>query len=114
MPTVARMAKGATGKMVVLAAYAFNILGYFSFAPLLVSLLINWVKKDDREGRWSEHHRYMLRSFFLAMAGYAVGVLLIVSLLGMVFGWLLIGFTSLWGVYRDVRGVVRLWEDRAP
>ena len=98
------------GKTIVVAAYALNILGYFSLLPLLISLFINYTKRNDAEGICTAHHRYMLRSFVMALVGYTIGFVTFIFFVG----WFIIAATSLWGLYRDVRGVLRLMEGKEP
>ena len=77
---------------------------------LLVAMLIDWVKRPDARGTWQEsHYSWRIRSVLIA------GVLYVVTapLLRVVVGLLLWFVISLWLLYRIVRGMVCMADNRA-
>ncbi len=79
---------------------------------LLVAMLIDWVKRPDARGTWQEsHYNWRIRSVFIA------GVLYVVTApLWLVFvipGWVAWSLVSLWLLYRIVRGMVCMADNRA-
>ena len=80
-------------------------------ALLIVALVIDLVKKGDAEGTWQDKHfSWRIRTVIWA------GVLYIVTaplwLLFFLPGWIAWGLISIWFLYRIVRGMVAMNQDR--
>ena len=85
--------------------------GQWGTALLVVALVIDLVKKSDAEGTWlASHFSYRIRSVLWA------GILYIVTfplwLLFVVPGWIAWGLISIWFLYRIVKGMVRMNQQR--
>ena len=85
--------------------------GQWGTALLVVALVIDLVKKSDAEGTWlASHFSYRIRSVLWA------GVLYVVTfplwLLFVVPGWIAWGIISIWFLYRIVKGMVRMNQQR--
>ena len=85
--------------------------GQWGTALLVVALVIDLVKKSDAEGTWlASHFSYRIRSVLWA------GVLYVVTfplwLLFVVPGWIAWGLISIWFLYRIVKGMVRMNQQR--
>ena len=85
--------------------------GQWGTALLVVALVIDLVKKSDAEGTWlASHFSYRIRSVLWA------GILYIVTfplwLLFVVPGWIAWGIISIWFLYRIVKGMVRMNQQR--
>ena len=82
-----------------------------SAALLIVALVIDLVKKGDAEGTWQANHfSWRIRTVIWA------GVLYIVTaplwLLFFLPGWIAWGLISIWFLYRIVRGMVAMNQNR--
>lgn len=78
---------------------------------LIIALLIDLVKKGDAEGTWmASHFSYRIRSVLWAAALYIVTIPL--WLLFLVPGWIAWGLISIWFLYRIVKGMVRMNQQR--
>ena len=80
-------------------------------ALLIVALVIDLVKKGDAEGTWQANHfSWRIRTVIWA------GVLYIVTaplwLLFFLPGWIAWGLISIWFLYRIVRGMVAMNQNR--
>lgn len=80
-------------------------------ALLLVALVIDLVKQGDAEGTWqASHFSWRIRTVIWA------GILYLVTaplwLLLFVPGWIAWGLISLWFLYRIVRGMVSMNDNR--
>lgn len=85
--------------------------GQWGTALLVVALVIDLVKKSDAEGTWlASHFRYRIGSVLWA------GILYIVTfplwLLFVLPGWIAWGLISIWFLYRIVKGLVRMNQQR--
>jgi len=82
-----------------------------SIALLLIALVIDLVKRDDAVGTWqASHFSWRIRSVLWA------GVLYVLTswlwLLLLVPGWIAWGLISLWFLYRIVKGMIRMNDNR--
>jgi uncharacterized membrane protein len=97
---------------VVVAAPLVGLLG-------IIGVIVAYVKRDEAAGTWvASHLRWLIRTFwfstFWGVVGGIVFVLLfIVFLLGPLLAFGIWGVTSLWVIYRVVRGYL-LFKDSRP
>ena len=78
---------------------------------LIIALVIDLVKKDDAQGTWlASHFSYRIRSVLWAGVLYVVTIPL--WLLFLVPGWIAWGLISIWFLYRIVKGMVRMNQER--
>jgi uncharacterized membrane protein len=78
---------------------------------LIIALIIDLVKKGHAEGTWmASHFSYRIRSVLWAAVLYIVTIPL--WLLFVIPGWIAWGLISLWFLYRIVKGMVRMNQQR--
>jgi uncharacterized membrane protein len=79
----------------------FGLIGF-------VGLVIAYVKRDDARGTWLESHfRWQIRTFWFALLWALVGWLFMVTLVLFFVAFGIWGLTSLWILYRVIRGFLR-------
>ena len=85
--------------------------GQWGTALLIIALVIDLVKKDDAQGTWlASHFSYRIRSVLWAMVLYIVTIPL--WLLFLVPGYIAWAIISIWFLYRIVKGMVRMNQER--
>jgi uncharacterized membrane protein len=97
--------------------------GLIVFAPLvglagIVGVIVAYVKRGDAQGTWvASHFTWLIRTFWWSFLWGVIGALILFTL-----GLVLIGIpiaiaiffaTSIWGIYRLVRGLL-LFKDSQP
>jgi uncharacterized membrane protein len=97
--------------------------GLIVFAPLvglagIAGVIVAYVKRGDAQGTWvASHFTWLIRTFWWSLLWGVIGALILVTL-----GLVLIGIpiaiaifvaTSIWGIYRLVRGFL-LFKDSQP
>ena len=98
--------------------------GFPAIAPLLGligigGVIVAYVKRDDARGTWvASHLRWLIRTFWFSLLWGVVGAILfvllfIVLLLGPVLAVAIWSATSLWVLYRVIRGYL-LFKDNRP
>ena len=98
--------------LIAYVCYAATLVGV-AFAPI-VGVIINHLKVDEtRHNYVGSHHRWLLRTFWLSLAGFALSGLLIFTIVLIPLAWLGCGITATWYVYRVVRGALS-FADRRP
>ncbi len=99
--------------VVGIAGSATVIGSFIGSVPSIVAVILNYVKRGDARGTWAEsHYRWQIRTFWFAVLWVIVAILLIVTLVGAVFGFVVLGALTLWLVYRIARGWLRLRDKR--
>ncbi|MFN3564717.1 MAG: DUF4870 family protein [Burkholderiaceae bacterium] len=125
-------------------AYGLHAIGFVSMLiwPAIIGVVINYAKRGDSASFLDSHHRWLIRTFWLALAGYAVAIGILVASAWPVVaaairsaatpGTLSIGWDTLfatiggaavgalgivavwaWVIYRLIRGGLRLQDARA-
>ena len=79
---------------------------------LIIALLIDLIKRSDAESTWQANHfSWRIRSVIWAGVLYVVTIPL--WLLFILPGWIAWGLISLWFLYRIVRGMLAMSNNRA-
>lgn len=85
-------------------------LGAFSFIPLI----INYVKREDSANTFVySHHGWQIRSFWWYLVWMAVGGVLFMTIVGIPAAFLLWTVAWLWKLYRLIKGIVDLNDNKA-
>lgn len=87
-----------------------SIVGAFVFGwPSIIAVIINYVTRDQVRGSWLDSHwRWQLRSFWYGALWLCISGLLIVTIVGIPFAFLVIVATGIWLLYRVIRGWLAL------
>ena len=89
---------GIVGSVAILVSFLASV-------PSVVAVVINYVKRSAVRGTWLESHfRWQIRTFWFALLWYVVALLGIVSIVGVLPGLVILLVTSIWVVYRIIRG----------
>jgi len=85
-------------------------LGAFSFIPLI----INYVKREDAANTFVySHHGWQIRSFWWYLVWMALGGILFMTIVGIPAAFLLWTVAWLWKLYRLIKGIVDLNDNKA-
>ncbi|NQY42412.1 MAG: hypothetical protein HRT87_03585 [Legionellales bacterium] len=89
--------------------YFLNALGVFFFMPLLIAVMIAYLKINEVKGTWLESHfNWQIRTFWF----YILWLLLGVILTAFVVGIFILMFNHIWLIYRLVKGWLALTEKK--
>lgn len=84
-------------------------LGAFSFVPLI----INYLKRDETAGTFvHSHHTWMIRSFWWYLFWMALGVLLALTVVGLLLAVPMWVVAWIWKAYRLLKGFLDLNESK--
>lgn len=84
-------------------------LGMFSFIPLI----INYVKRDDAADTFVySHHGWQIRSFWWYLVWMALGCVLFLTVVGIPAAFLVWALAWLWKLYRLIKGIVDLNDNK--
>lgn len=85
------------------------LVSFLASLPSIVAVLLNYFRQSAVRGTWLESHfRWQIRTFWFALLWVVLGWFLILSVIGMLFGVVLLLGASVWVIYRVARGWWRL------
>ena len=92
---------------------AFVVTAFLSGWPSIIGVIMNYVKRSDVRGTFLESHfRWQIRTFWFALLWAVIAGLLVLTLIGIPFAWVLVVLVGLWVLYRIVRGWLALVNGR--
>ncbi len=90
---------------VTLAVYILQAIALFTALPMIVAVIINYVKFDETRNTWlSSHFRWQIRTFWFGLLWYIIALVTYFFVIGFVIA----GITWIWQVYRVIRGWLNL------
>ena len=114
--------------------YLLYVLSYFTAGLLwIVPIFMNYAKRRDADNTWlATHFDWQIKTFWYSIVFFVIGVLIITFALGgfgvsmfadsnniaigsvllASLGFIIIGFTFIWHLYRIVRGWIALADGR--
>ncbi|WP_199103537.1 hypothetical protein [Aquitalea sp. ASV11] len=93
-----------------LLVYILQGISLFTGLPMVVAVIINYLKRDDCQGTlYESHFDWQISTFWFCLLGTIVGYALVWIFVGLAI-W---GLTWLWGLYRVLRGILALNDGKA-
>jgi uncharacterized membrane protein len=75
----------------------------------LVAVIINYVKRADAAGTpYEAHFDWQIRTFWYGLAGYLIGIALVVVVIGVPVLWAV----GIWMLYRIIKGWLYLYDNK--
>ncbi len=103
---------GFSALMGVLSS-AFIVTAFLTGWPSIIAVIINYVKRGDARGTWLESHFiWQIRTFWYAVLWVFLAGLLILTVVGIPFAWVLLVAVGIWVLYRIIRGWIAVAESR--
>lgn len=82
--------------------------------PSILAVILNYAKREAVRGTVLESHfRWQIRTFWFAVLWVVTAGLLVLTIIGIPFAWLIVVVTGVWVLYRIGRGWLALNEGRA-
>jgi uncharacterized membrane protein len=87
----------------------FIVTAFLTGWPSIIAVIINYVKRDEVRGTFLDSHfGWQIRTFWYAVLWAVLALLLVVTIIGLPFAWVLAVVVGLWVLYRIVRGWLAL------
>jgi len=103
---------GFSALMGVLSS-AFIVTAFLTGWPSIIAVIINYVKRGDARGTWLDSHfGWQIRTFWYALVWVVLAGLLLLTVVGIPFAWVLLVAAGIWVLYRIIRGWIALAEAR--
>ena len=97
-------------RILVIVAYVCLLAGIVTaHLAAVAGVIIAYVQRDDaRCTVWYSHYQAIITTFWVALAGYVIGIPLCFVLIGIP----LLGILAIWYLYRIIRGLVHAIDDK--
>ena len=93
-----------------LVVYLLYALAYVTAITMIPGVIVAYVKRGDATGTWLDSHfRWQIATFWWTLLWGIVGGLLCFVLVG----FAVLGILWIWGLYRVIKGWLRLNDGRA-
>lgn len=98
-------------RTIVLICYILGGIGVLTaFVPILIALIICYLKREESTGTiYYSHYDWLISTFWIGLF-WAI-VALITSFIGL--GVIVYFILSIWLIYRFVKGLLRFYENKA-
>ena len=88
---------------------AFIVTAFLTGWPSIIAVILNYLKRSEVRGTYLDSHfSWQIRTFWYALLWVVVMVLLVVTVIGIPFAWLLGVVVGIWVLYRIIRGWITL------
>jgi len=92
----------------------FIVTAFLTGWPSIIAIILNYVKRSDVHGTYLDSHfGWQLRTFWYAVLWAIVAVILVFTLVGIPFAFVLALLVGIWVLYRLIRGWISLLEAKA-
>jgi uncharacterized membrane protein len=92
---------------------AFIVTAFISGWPSIIAVIINYaIRAGVRNTYLESHFRWQIRTFWFALLWVMVALLLMVTFIGIPFAFIIAWGAGLWVMYRIVRGLLRLLDQK--
>ena len=96
-----------------IGASAFIVTAFLTGWPSIIAVILNYVKRGDARGTFLDSHfGWQIRTFWWSVLWVVIAVLLIFTVIGIPFAWVMLVVVGLWVLYRILRGWTSLANRR--
>ena len=81
--------------------------------PSIIAVALNYLKRGEARGTYLESHfSWQIRTFWFSLLWVLIAAVLFITVIGIPIAWVMIFLIGVWLVYRMVRGLLRLSDNR--
>lgn len=98
-----------SAKTLTFITYGLYAVSWFNGVTAIVAVIINYIKLDEMRGTFLESHfRWQINTFWFGLLWGVIGTLTVFFLIG----WVILFFNSIWIIYRVVKGILNLNDNK--
>ena len=98
---------GVTSAITIVGAFVFGV-------PSIIAVILNYMYRHNVRGTFLESHfRWQIRTFWFALVWVMIGLMFMITLIGIPLAWIICIAAGVWVIYRVARGWLTL-QDRKP
>ncbi len=88
---------------------AFIVTAFLSGWPSILAVILNYLQRSEVRGTFLESHfSWQIRTFWFALLWLLLATLLMMTVIGIPFAWVLVVVVGVWVLYRIIRGWLAL------
>lgn len=106
------MSESDGGRTITIVAYILHLVGAITGLASIIALIINYVAKGDHGEMIDSHQNWMIKTFWYAILGCFICMVLFFTIIGIPLGWLGLLVIWVWYVYRHIRGLIDLSNNK--
>ncbi|HSO07032.1 MAG TPA: hypothetical protein VLW45_07325 [Pelomicrobium sp.] len=92
---------------------AFVVTAFLTGWPSIIAVILNYIKRSEVRGTYLDSHfGWQIRTFWYALLWVVIGLLLIITVIGILFGWVVLFAAGIWVLYRIIRGWLALFSEK--
>lgn len=92
---------------------AFIVTAFLTGWPSILAVILNYIKADEVEGTYLESHfRWQIRTFWITLVLMVIAFALFITIIGMPIAFVLLVITGVWVLYRMLRGIIRMLDEK--
>jgi uncharacterized membrane protein len=96
-----------------IGASAFIVTAFLTGWPSIIAVILNYVKRGDARGTFLDSHfGWQIRTFWWSLLWVVIAIVLIFTVIGIPFAWVMLVLVGLWVLYRILRGWTSLANRR--
>ncbi|NND67356.1 MAG: hypothetical protein HKN19_07205 [Halioglobus sp.] len=81
--------------------------------PSIIAVILNYIKRGDVRGTYLESHfSWQIRTFWFSLLWVVIAGVLFITVIGIPIAWVMVFLIGAWLLYRMVRGLLRLMDNR--
>ena len=97
---------------IALIIYILYFLGYFTGITAVIGVIMAHIQLETADPMLATHYRFQIRTFWIGLLYLVVGTVLSLTIIGFVFGFLVLAWWFFWSLFRSIKGVLALNERR--
>jgi len=103
----------AVSALAGLLSPALVVMAFVSGWPSIIAVILNYALRADVRGTYLESHfRWQIRTFWFALLWVLLALLFIFTFVGIPFAFIIAWVAGLWILYRILRGLIRLIDQK--
>ena len=92
---------------------AFIATAFLTGWPSIVAVILSYIKRDEAAGTYLESHfAWVIQTFWYAAGAVAISIVLMITIIGIPIAFVIIVFTGLWVLYRILKGIFCLLDEK--
>lgn len=92
---------------------AFIVTAFLTGWPSILAVILNYIKADEVQGTYLESHfRWQIKTFWYTLVLMVLALVLFVTIIGMPIAFVLMIITGIWVLYRMLRGLIRMLDEK--
>lgn len=93
---------------------AFIATAFLTGWPSIIAVILSYIKRDAAAGTYLESHfAWVIQTFWYAAGAVLLSIVLMITIIGIPIAFVIIVFTGLWVLYRILKGVFSLLDEKA-